>query len=81
MRGMKVTVHKDAEALDIPSMRELDEASYRQYIDTELFFLDHHDVFRSAMGEYPIATTERQVRILIEHLETVAARMKEAASD
>jgi hypothetical protein len=33
------------------------------------------------MGEYPIATTERQVRILIEHLETVAARMKEAAGD
>lgn len=80
MRGMRVTVDKNAEAIDIPSMRELSDGSYLHHIDGEIFYVDHHDILRAIHGDYPIATTEAQVRVLITYLETVADRMKAAAA-
>lgn len=73
-----VKVETEGEALDIPSMRELDDDAYAAYLRDTLFFVDHHDILRSSLGEYPVATSERQVRRFIRYLEEVAARMKEA---
>ena len=77
---MKVNVDKNAEAIDIPSMRELSDGEYLSHIDGDIFFVDHHDILRAIHGDYPIATTEAQVRVLITYLEGVADRMKEAAA-
>ncbi|MCG7360817.1 hypothetical protein MHZ93_06080 [Roseomonas sp. ACRSG] len=73
-----IKVEADGEAIDIPRMRELDVDAYAAYVKEALFFVDHHDILRSSFGEYPIATSEQQVRRLIQYLEGVAQRMKEA---
>jgi hypothetical protein len=73
-----ITVKTDAEAIDIPEMTDTTLEAYDSYVRNNLFFVDHHDVLRSAIGEYPIATTKEQVRCLIEYLEEVAQRMAAA---
>jgi hypothetical protein len=75
-RWIKIAVNE--EALDIQSMREMDAAFYAAYLEDTLFFVDHHDILRAQLGEYPIATSEKQIRALIQYLEGVARRMKEA---
>lgn len=72
-----VTVPADSEAADIPSMREMPDDGYSNYLDGGLFFTDHHEVLRAIHGEYPIATTPRQIDLLIAHLSAVKARMVE----
>jgi hypothetical protein len=54
------------------------DEGYRNWIDPELMWVDHHDVLRDTHGEYPLATTSRQVRMLIQYLERVEQRMKAA---
>jgi hypothetical protein len=56
------------EALDIPTMAELDAGAYRAYLEQTLFFVDHHGVFRSLLGEFPIVTSREQLEILIKYL-------------
>lgn len=63
---MKLTV--EIEAADIPAMQEMSAEGYRNYIDSELFFVDHHGVLRSAQGQYPIATSREQYRELLRYL-------------
>lgn len=70
-----VTVPADSEAADIPSMREMPDDGYTNYLDGGLFFTDHHDVLRAIHGEYPIAATPRQIDLLISYLLTVKDRM------
>lgn len=75
-----VTIQEDSEAADIPSMREMPDVGYSNYLDGGLFFTDHHDVLRAVHGGYPIATTSRQVDLLVEYLEGIKSRMVSAGS-
>ncbi|MDH4581388.1 hypothetical protein E8F20_05795 [Pseudomonas sp. BN415] len=77
---LKVKIDSDAVAADIPTMREMPLEGYANYIDGELFFVDHHDVLRAALGEYPIATSSTQVEELIRYLTKVAVRMRASES-
>lgn len=56
---------------DIPSMRAMGSGqAYLSYLEESLFFVDHHDVLRSILGEWPIAVTREQVLALIDYLQT-----------
>lgn len=68
---MRIKVEVDESAVDIPTMRNMAAAEYQAYIEDELFFVDHHDVLRSAMGQYPLAVTREQMRTLIAYLKSV----------
>jgi len=78
MTMIKINLDANAEAEDIQGMQEMPADGYANWINGELFFVDHHDILRSAHGEYPIATTSAQVQMLIAYLRKVEARMKEA---
>ncbi len=78
MAMIKIRLGSDAEAEDIPGMRSMSDQGYANWIDGEVFFLDHHENLRAVHGEYPIATTSAQIGLLIEYLETIQARMKQA---
>lgn len=78
MTRMKITTLGNDEVEDIPGMRAMPDEGYANYIKQDLFFVDHHEILRSSVGEYPIATSSRQVDLLIEHLKVVRQRMKEA---
>jgi len=64
--------------VDIPTMRAMHADDYFEYVSSGLFFVDHHDILRDSVIEYPIATTSRQVELLIKYLEGVKRRMQEA---
>ena len=70
---MKHTVEIDA--ADIPSMYKMSKEEYKYYIENELFFVDHHDVLRSAIAQYPIAVTRDQLEILITHLQSLRSKV------
>lgn len=70
-----VKVPAGSEAADIPTMREMPDVGYTNYLDGGVFFTDHHDVLRVVHGDYPIATTPHQVELLIGYLEGVMSRM------
>jgi hypothetical protein len=78
MAMIKIRLGPDEEAEDIPGMRSMSNEGYANWIDGELFFFDHHENLRAVHGDYPIATTSAQVRILIDYLRKIEARMKEA---
>jgi len=75
---LNVTIDTDANAVDIPSMHKMPLDEYASYVDGGLFFVDHHEVLRAVLGEYPIATTSKQVEHLISYLELVAEKMRGA---
>ncbi len=72
---MRLKVETDSSAVDIPEMREMPLEEYLEYVKNELFFIDHHDVLRSAMGEYPLAVTKEQMKLLIQHLQEAQDRV------
>lgn len=78
MQPRKVTIEIGEDVADIPTMREMPNDGYSNYVSADLFFVDHHDVLRAVHGEYPIATTAHQVEVLINYLQTVASRMRES---
>ena len=66
----------EIEAVDIETLYELSDDDYRHYIESGgLFLVDHHDVLRSALAGYPLATTREQFDILIEELQKVRSKM------
>ncbi|MNH88011.1 hypothetical protein D3C81_727770 [compost metagenome] len=73
---LNVTIDTDANAVDIPSMHKMPLDEYASYVDGGLFFVDHHEVLRAVLGEYPIATTSKQVEHLISYLQVVAEKMR-----
>ncbi|WP_460163660.1 hypothetical protein [Pseudomonas sp. S2_F03] len=73
---LNVTIDTDANAVDIPSMHKMPLEEYASYVDGGLFFIDHHEVLRAVLGEYPIATTSKQVEHLISYLQVVAEKMR-----
>lgn len=73
-----ITIDIGVDVVDIPTMESMSGPEYAGYIESSLFWVDHHDVLRVTHGEYSIATTSEQVEILINHLKGVAARMRSA---
>jgi len=75
-----VTTYKgkiDIEATDIPTMAEMPDGEYRQFLASGgLFWIDHHDILRSTPAEYPLATSVSQLEILIEALQQCRHRMR-----
>ena len=72
---MKLTVTVDESAVDIPTMRDMSISEYMVYVESELLFVDHHDVLRSGPGQYPLAVTREQLRMLIAHLKSLEGRV------
>lgn len=72
---MRIKVEVDGSAVDIPTMRDMSVSEYRAYIEDELFFVDHHDVLRSAMGEYPLAVTCEQLQALVAYLQNLEPKV------
>ncbi|WP_431509872.1 hypothetical protein [Variovorax sp. DAIF25] len=70
-----VTISKDTEVLDIPTMSALDIESYKAYVREHLMWVDHHEVLRSSLAEFPYATSPAQVDALISVLQEFRARM------
>lgn len=70
---MKHTI--EIEAADIPTMYKMSEAEYENYIANDLLFVDHHDVLRSQIAQYPLAVTKRQLQLLIAHLQSLESRV------
>lgn len=72
---MKLKIEVNENAVDIPTMRDMSLAEYQTYIENELLFIDHHDVLRSGMGQYPLAVTREQVRALIAYLQAIGSQV------
>ncbi|ENM5843723.1 hypothetical protein V4V60_003917 [Vibrio mimicus] len=70
-----VELEEKIRSMDIPSMSGLDDASYREVVKTELFFVDSHEILRDAITGHPVATSIEQVEILIEELSNLRSRM------
>lgn len=73
-----ITIEIGVDVVDIDTMREMPASEYCRYIENSLLWVDHHDILRATHGEYPFATSSTQVEHLINHLKTVADRMREA---
>lgn len=70
---MRHTVEIDA--VDISSMYKMSAGEYKQYVENELLFIDHHDVLRSQIAQYPLAVSREQLRILIAHLQSLESKV------
>jgi len=73
--GANVKTNIEIEAADIPTMYKMSEAEYEAYVENELLFVDHHDVLRSQIAQYPLAVTKRQLQLLIAHLQNLESRV------
>ncbi len=77
---MQYTIMKESieiEVVDIPTMSEMSDNDYKEYLETNLLFTDHHGVLRSTQGEYPIACSKSQLQALISYLESVKGKMEQ----
>lgn len=63
------------EVMDIPTLGTLPAADYKGYAETHLLYIDHHDVIRATVGDYPLATSVAQADELIKLLEEYKQRM------
>lgn len=75
MAYTKLKFSNDIEAIDILSMQEMSVEEYREYLNGELLFVDHHDILRSGPAEYPLATNKEQLEILISYLQGLRSRV------
>ena len=67
----------EIEALDIPTMRGMTEQDYRVFVtEGRLVYVDDHGMLRSTAAQYPLATTRRQLEVLIEELQNMTAKMQ-----
>jgi hypothetical protein len=78
----KIKVNREIEAVDIPTMNEMSDDEYRNFIQgDELVFIDHHNVLRSSIADYPIATTREQLDIFIEELQRQRGKLEAVRGD
>jgi hypothetical protein len=78
----KIKVNREIEAVDIPTMNEMSDDEYRNFIQSdELIFIDHHNVLRSSIADYPIATTREQLDIFIEELQRQRGKLEAVRGD
>jgi len=73
--GKSFAMKFEAEAIDIPTMRDMSIEAYRDHLNGGLFFVDHHDVLRAGPGEFPLAVTREQFRELRSYLERFVDRI------
>lgn len=67
---------RELEVVDIPTMYEMSDEQYREFIASgELMYVDHHDVLRSYVADYPIATTREQMDMYIKELQRLRDKM------
>lgn len=72
----KISITVDIETVDIPTMMKMTNEEYREYVHNDgLVFVDHHDVLRSSVAAYPLATTLEQFDILIDELQKLRSNM------
>lgn len=78
----KIKVNREIEAVDIPTMNEMSDDEYRNFIQVDgLVFIDHHNVLRSSIADYPIATTREQLDIFIEELQRQRGKLEAVRGD
>ena len=68
---------QDVEFVDIVTMGAMTEADYREYLETGLLFVDHHDILRSQAAGYPLAVTKSQFKALLNYLQELEPRIGE----
>jgi|GEM_PF-2541568 len=73
----RVTFNVDVEAADIRTLSMMPIEEYRTYLREEVFYVDHHDVFRSFLAGYPIAANKDQLEALIEYLREIRPKVKD----
>lgn len=70
IKDIEIKAKINEDVVDIPTMREMTSEEYLSYVRQDLFFIDHHEVLRSTIGEWPIAVTKAQVESLITFLQS-----------
>ncbi len=71
-----IKINIEIECLDIRTMNDMSDADYRDYVHGEgLMSVDHHDILRSSIAGYPLATTREQLDILIDELTQLRRKM------
>ncbi|MBI6561558.1 hypothetical protein EIG75_20240 [Pseudomonas syringae] len=73
-----ITIDIGNDVSDIPTMESMTPEEYSSYVEEALFWVDHHDVLRSMVGEYPIATSAEQIELLITYLKDRADDLRRA---
>jgi hypothetical protein len=72
-----ITSTVDVESVDIPTMFEMSDEDYRDYVrGYGLMYVDHHDVLRSSRAAYPLATSREQLDILIDELTRLRDKLR-----
>lgn len=78
----KIKLNREIEAVDIPTMSGMSDGEYRDFIQGDgLVFIDHHNVLRSSIADYPIATTREQLDIFIEELQRQRGKLEAVRDD
>ncbi len=70
-KDMFFTSKTDVTSIDIPTMLELSDDEYREYVRNCLLFVDHHDALRFDPAGCPLAITREQIDILVAELEAL----------
>jgi hypothetical protein len=71
---------QEIEAIDIRTMDIMSPEDYREYINSGLLRIDHHDVLVSTVAGYPVAANREQLEILIKYLESLKDKIKQASN-
>ena len=72
-----ITMNVDTESVDIPTMYELSDDVYREFVRAGgLFDVDNHGSLRSIVAGYPLATTVEQLDILIDELQQLRHKIR-----
>lgn len=68
----------EIEAVDIPTMARMSDDEYQKFLETHgLFWIDHHDILISTVAQYPLATRQSQLDMLILALQQCREHMRE----
>jgi hypothetical protein len=59
------------EAVDMVTMSAMSPKDYEDYLADGLLEVDHHSVLRSTAAGYPLATSKKQLRVLIDRLKAL----------
>jgi hypothetical protein len=72
----------EIEAADIRTMKAMSIDDYEAYIrdGNGLVWVDHHDVLRSGIAEYPIAANKAQLRAFISYLGELESKLGETSA-
>lgn len=70
-----ITSTQEIEAVDIPTMADMPIEEYKDYLRFGLMTVDHHDILRSAVAGYPLATNKEQLNALVDYLNEIASKI------